>query len=110
MADTKKNQLRREVDALAREVSRLAIACDIELGHQGLPERIFRNDETVCRKRNPEAFAKLRRQLIALAQIEGKAMEDLGREEAIGTLNRALAEVARLRKLGSPNASVPRQF
>ena len=43
----------RQIDSLAQELSKLAIACDIELGRPGLAERILKNDETVCgRSRN----------------------------------------------------------
>lgn len=105
-----KEQMHREVEALAHELSKLAIACDIELGKEGLPQKILRKDESVCGRRNPEAFAKLRRHLMVLLKIEDEAIDELGAQEAIGTLNEVFAEVARLRKLGSPNASVPRQF
>ena len=110
MASTQQRHIRRQVGALAQELSRLAIACDIELGRAELPERILRNDETVCGKKNPKAFAQLRRHLMALLQVNEKAIDNLGSVEAIDTLNEALAEVTRLRKAGSPNASVPRKF
>ena len=56
------------------ELSKLAIACDIELGSPGLAERILKNDESVCRRRNPKAFRQLRQHLMALNSIEEQAI------------------------------------
>jgi hypothetical protein len=47
MAESKHTYWSRQIDGLARELSRLAIACDIELGKDGLAERVLKNDETI---------------------------------------------------------------
>ena len=56
----------RQIDAIAHELSELAIACDIELGRPGLAERILKNDKSVCGRDDPEVFRQMRQHLMAL--------------------------------------------
>ena len=91
----------RQIDGLAHELSKLAIACDIELGSPGLAERILKNDETVCRRRNPEAFRHLRQHLMALRSIEEQAIEELGPEETCSIFDEVRAAINSIRNTGS---------
>ncbi len=75
MAKFKHSYWGRQIDGLARELSRLAIACDIELGKPGLAERILKNDESVCGRKNPEVFRQIRQHLTALFSVEVGAVE-----------------------------------
>ena len=109
MATTQQRHIRRQLDAIAHELSRLAIACDIELGKEDLVERILRNDASVCRRRNPKAFREIRQHLMALFPLEEHAIENLGAEATKKMLNEIRDALVELRLAGSPTASLPRK-
>ncbi len=71
-------QWSRHLDGIAEELMRLAIACDLRLRDPGVIERILRNDETVCGRKNPRAFDKLRKLLMATYDSLGKAIDRIG--------------------------------
>ena len=60
---------------------RLAIACDLRLRDPGVIERILKNDATVCGRKNPRAFDKLRKLLMATYDSLGKAIDRIGPAE-----------------------------
>ena len=99
----------RQIDSLAQELSRLAIACDIELGRPGLAERILKNDATVCRKSNPKAFQQMRTHLMALFKLEEGAIERLGPEDTQEILDQVREAIVAIRKAGSASQSLPGQ-
>ena len=72
---------RRQIDGLAHELSKQAIICDIELGKPGLAERILKNDDSVCGRKNPKVFRQMRQHLTALFSLEVTAVERLGAED-----------------------------
>ena len=72
---------REQFDGMAHEISRLAIACDIDLQIPDLADRILRNDATVCGRPNKEAFGELRRALMAFYPLEVDAIDKLGAAE-----------------------------
>jgi hypothetical protein len=90
-----------QIGAVARELSRLAIACDIEMFAPGVAERILKNDESVCRRTNPDAFRKIRQHLMALFPLEQAAIERLGPDETQGILDQVRAALVALRSGGS---------
>jgi hypothetical protein len=45
MSESKTTYWSRQIDGIAHELSKLAIACDIELGKPGLAERILKTQE-----------------------------------------------------------------
>ena len=96
-----------QIEGIAGELSRLAIACDIELGKPGLAERILKNDESVCRRKNPEAFRKIRRHLMALFNVEERALERLGADETKDILDQVRAAITAVRSAGGPGLSLP---
>ena len=100
----------RQIDGLAHELSKLAIACDIELGRPGLAERILKNDESVCRRRNPEAFRHLRQHLMALRSIEEQAIEQLGPEDTRSIFDEVRAAINSIRNAGSNGNNLTRFF
>ena len=104
MAEFKHTYWGRQIDGLARELSRLAIVCDIELGTPGLAERIIKNDETVCGKPNPKAFRQMRQHLMALFNLEAGAVERLGPDDTKEILDQVRAAVVAIRQAGSPGA------
>lgn len=100
----------RQIDSLAQELSKLAIACDIELGKPGLAERILKNDSSVCGRNNPKAFAKLRRHLMALFEVEADAVERLGPDDTREILDQVRNAIIAIRKAGSPSHSLPKRI
>jgi hypothetical protein len=75
------NRLTRQIQAVAAELSKLAIACDIKMFEPGTGERILRNDDSVCGRKNPEAFQKIRMHLMALFPLKKQAVDELGATE-----------------------------
>jgi hypothetical protein len=108
MAESKHTYWSRQIDALARELSRLAIACDIELGKDGLAERVLKNDESVCGRSNPKAFQLARKHLMALFSVEEVAVERLGPNDTREILDQVRAAIVAIRQAGSANLSLPR--
>ena len=109
MAEFKHTYWGRQIDSLAHELSKLAIACDIELGSPGLAERILKNDATVCGKANPKAFRQLRQHLMALFNVEKGAIERLGPDDTKEILDQVRAAIVEIRQAGSASHSLPRE-
>jgi hypothetical protein len=109
VAEFKHTYWGRQIDNLARELSKLAIACDIELGKPGLAERILKNDKTVCGRDNPKAFRQLRQHLMALFSVEAGAVERLGTKDTREILDQVRAAIVAIRQSGSPTHSLPKE-
>ncbi|MGI9271310.1 MAG: hypothetical protein ACR2QT_06005 [Woeseiaceae bacterium] len=109
MSEHKHTYWGRQIDALAHELSRLAIACDIELGSPGLAERILKNDESVCGRKNPTAFRKLRQHLMALFSVEKGAIDRVGAEDTKVILDQVRAAIVDIRQAGSAAHSLPKE-
>lgn len=107
MAEFKHSYWGKQVDALGHEISKLALVCDIELGQPGLAERILKNDDSVCRRKDPESFRKLRQHLMALFPLEANAVERLGPEDTKEILDAVRASITAIRQAGSARHSVP---
>lgn len=110
MAEFKHTYWGRQIENLAEELSKLAIACDIELGKPGLAERILKNDATVCGRNNPKAFEQMRLHLSALFNVEKGAIERLGPEDTKDILDQVRAAVVEIREAGSASHSLPRKI
>ena len=109
MAEHKNKFWGRQLDGIAHELSRLAIACDIELGKDGLAERVLKNDETVCGTKNPKAFQLIRKHLMALFSVEEGAIDRLGAAETKQMLDQVREAVIRIRSAGGAGQSLPRK-
>jgi len=109
MTEFKHTYWGRQIDNLAQELSRLAIVCDIELGKPGLAERILKNDESVCNRKNPKAFRQLRQHLMALFTLEERAISRLGPEDTREILDKVRAAIIKLRQAGSATHSLPKE-
>lgn len=81
MADSKNPQWSRHLDGIAEELQHLAAACGVRLRDDGVIERVLRNDQTVCRRKNDIGFEKLRKLLMATFDSLGKSIERIGPEE-----------------------------
>lgn len=109
MADYKHRYWGRQIDGIAHELSKLAIACDIDLGKEGLAERVLKDDESVCGRRNPEAFQLARKHLMALFSVEEGAIDRIGAAETREMLDKVRAAITDIRSSGSPSHSLPRK-
>ena len=89
-----------QIEAIAREISRLALVCDIRLDQPGLAERILKNDASVCGRIDPESFRRLRQHLMALFPLEEYAVERLGATDTKEILDQVRASVMALRNAG----------
>ena len=74
-------QWTRHLEGIADELRRLAIACDVRLRDPGVIERVIKNDDTVCGRKNERAFEKLRKLLMATFDSLGKAIHRIGPAE-----------------------------
>jgi hypothetical protein len=110
VTEVKHSYWTRQIDGVARELSRLAIICDIELGRPGLAERILKNDETVCGRKSPKAFRQMRQHLMALFAIEERAIDRLGPEDTKQILDQVRSAIATIRKAGSATQSLPKEI
>ena len=90
-------QWSRHLDGIAEELMKLAIACDLRLRDPGVIERVLKNDPTVCGRKNPRAFEKLRKLLMATYDSLGKAIDRIGPAET-KKISRAIAERMQARR------------
>ena len=74
-------QWTRHFEAIADELLHLAVACDVRLREPGVIERIIRDDQSVCGRKNEIGFKKLRKLIIATYDSLGKAIDRIGPEE-----------------------------
>jgi len=86
-----------QFDNLAAEMSRLCIACDINMLEPGIAERVLKGDQSVCRRKNPEVFEKLRKHLMAYCQVQDRAIKRLGAEDVQVMMDEVRASLTRLR-------------
>lgn len=75
------------VRSIATELARFAAICEVDCELPNVFERIIRNDDSVCRRRNPHAFHKMREHLLALMPLEYRAIEELGASSVKETLD-----------------------
>jgi hypothetical protein len=68
----------RQIDAIVGELSRLAVACDIEILDPDIVQKALRGDESVCKRKNPAAFKRVHELLVLLFTVSGKSMDRLG--------------------------------
>lgn len=109
MSEFKHGYWGRQIDGIARELSKLAIACDIDLGKDGLAERVLKNDASVCGRKNPEAFQLVRKHLMALFSVEEGSIDRIGAAETKEMLDKVRAAITSIRTAGSASQSVPKE-
>ncbi len=101
MTDTKHAVWQRHLDGIANELLRLSIACDVRLRDPGVVERILKDDSTVCGRKNPEAFRKLRNLVMATYDSLGKSIDRIGPEDTKMITDAIAARIAQDRDGGS---------
>jgi hypothetical protein len=87
------------------EIARLAMLCDIPLNDRSLGVRILDNDAMVCGKQNPKAFEKLRALLTMHMSVRQKAIESMGRADALALIDETLTGLRH--RLGLPEKKAP---
>jgi hypothetical protein len=87
MEDENENQLKtktqnkywgRQIDAIVSEISKLAVACDVDILDPNVVLQCTRGDESACRRKNPAAFKRLHELLMLLFTVSGKTMDRVG--------------------------------
>ena len=73
----------KNLDALDREIARLALLCQVRILDPGVIERVLQKDTSVCGTHNPVAFARLHDMLMMHFAIREKAADDLGQEQTV---------------------------
>jgi len=68
----------RQIDALVGEVSKLAVACDVDILDPNVVLKAARGDESVCRRKNTPAFKRLHDLLLVLFTVGGKTIDRMG--------------------------------
>jgi len=76
--ETKNKYWGRQIEALVGEVSKLAIACDVDILDPSVVQRAARGDETVCKRKNTPAFKRLHDLLLVLFTVGGKTIDRMG--------------------------------
>jgi hypothetical protein len=70
------------LDALDRELARMAVLCRVKILEPGVVERLIQGDDTVCGVDNPIAFRKLHDLLLMHFMVRQKSAEALGQQQA----------------------------
>lgn len=83
----------RHLDTIADELVRLTAVCDVDLREPGVIDRVLKGDESVCGRRNPIGFRKLKSLLTATYDSLNKAVDRIGKDD---TRALAAAIVARV--------------
>ena len=100
MADSKHAVWQRHLDGIANELLRLSIACDLRLRDPGVIDRVLKDDATVCGRKNPEAFRKLRKLVMATYDSLGKSIDRIGPEDTKMITDAIAARIAERRDSG----------
>lgn len=100
MTDTKHAAWQRHLDGIANELLRLSIACDLRLRDPGVIERILKDDSTVCGRKNPEAFRKLRNLVMATYDSLGRSIDRIGPEDTKMITDAITTRLAQVRDSG----------
>ena len=97
----------RHFDTIGDELLRLTTVCGVNLREPGVVERIVKNDETVCSKKNTIGFRKLRDLVMATLSSMNKAADRIGPEETKMIVDAITERLDRQRELGGTSAKRP---
>ena len=87
----------RQIDAIVGELSRLAIACDMDITDPNVVQQALRGDESVCKRKNPAAFKRVHELLMLLFTVSGKSMDRMGDTEFASLAGPVLDKIRALR-------------
>jgi len=100
MTEIKHAAWARHLDTIGDELVRLTAICDVDLREPNVIEQILKNDETVCGKKNPIGFRKLRELVMATFSSLNKAMDRIGPAETQMIVEAIRERLDSRRKLG----------
>jgi hypothetical protein len=100
MTEIKNAAWLRHLDTIGDELLRLTTVCGVDLREPGVVERIIKNDETVCTKRNAVGFRKLRELVMAAVGSLNKAVDRIGPDETAAMVNAIMDRLDRRREVG----------
>lgn len=69
------------LDALDREVARMALLCHVKILEPGVVDRVMQGDESVCGSDNPIAFRKLHDLVLMHFLVRQKSADALGQQQ-----------------------------
>ena len=104
MTEVKHAAWARHLDTIGDELLRLTTICGVDLREAGVLERIIKNDETVCAKKNPIGFRKLRELVIATFNSLNKAQDRIGPEDTRMLVEAIRERLDKRRELGGAAA------
>lgn len=87
----------RQIDAIVGELSRLAVACDIDILDPDVAQKALRGDESVCKRKNPAAFKRVHELLMLLFTVSGKSMDRVGDADFAALVGPVLDKIRALR-------------
>jgi hypothetical protein len=87
----------RQIDAIVGELSRLAVACDMDILDPNVVQKALHGDESVCKRKNPPAFKRVHELLMLLFTVSGKSMDRIGDSDFAALAAPVLDKVRALR-------------
>jgi hypothetical protein len=87
----------RQIDAIVGELSRLSVACDIDILDADVAQKALRGDESVCKRKNPAAFKRVHELLMLLFTVSGKSMDRVGDADFAAMAGPVLEKIRALR-------------
>ena len=87
----------RQIDAIVGEISKLAVACDVDILDPNVALKCLRGDESVCKRKNPAAFKRIHDLLMLLFTVSGKTMDRMGDAEFASLAGPVLDKIRALR-------------
>ena len=107
MTDIKNKAWLRHLDTIGDELLRLTTICGVNLRDPGVVERIVKNDESVCKNKNPIGFRKLRELVMATFTSLNKAADRIGPDETATIVHAIMERLDRRRELGGIKKPTP---
>ena len=98
----------RHLDGIADELVRLTTICEVDLRAPGAIDRVLQDDPSVCGKKNPIGFKKLRRLLAATYESLNKAVGRIGVEDTRAITAEIIARVDARRAAGGQKKDASR--
>jgi len=94
---TKNKYWGRQIDAVVGEISKLAIACDVDILDPNVVSKAARGDESVCKRKNTAAFKRLHDLLLVLFTLGGKTIDRMGEADFAALTAPVLEKLRELR-------------
>jgi hypothetical protein len=89
-----------QLGTVDQEIARLASICQLRLLDPGIIERVLAGDETVCGRKTPKAFRKLRGLIGMHYALTNDSVQALGPEESARNLDSIRARLAKQFDIG----------